>query len=50
MQLSGARKLEISVDSPGGTTYDPASGVHPSLVYGSILTRSRMIADRLIAN
>ncbi len=28
-ELSGARKLEISVDSPGGTTYDPASGVHP---------------------
>ena len=40
-QLRGARRLHIAVDSEGGTTYEPRSGLYPSLVFGRISTRPR---------
>ena len=48
-QLRHARRLEITVDSPGGTTYDPASGTYPSLLYGRILDPPSGEPNRLIA-
>jgi Sulfatase len=36
-QLHGARPVEFSAESPGGTTFDPEAGTYPSLVYGRIL-------------
>ncbi len=37
-QLRAADPIEVSVESPGGTRADPATGHYPSLLYGSILT------------
>lgn len=49
LQLPGARPLRVAVESPGGTTYYPRSGIYPSLVYGSILDPGIKDGERLIA-
>jgi hypothetical protein len=48
-QLRGARPVEVSIESPGGTTFDPDVGIYPSLVYGSILTPGIRDGQSLIA-
>jgi hypothetical protein len=48
-QMRGARPVEFSVESPGGTTFDPETGTYPSLVYGSILDPGLEDGDPLIA-
>jgi hypothetical protein len=48
-QLHGAKRLDVALENPGGTTYDPGSGTYPSLVYGRILDPPPNEPDRLIA-
>ncbi len=48
-ELKGATPLRVALEDPGGTTYDPASGGYPSLVYGRILTAGIKDGTRLIA-
>ncbi len=38
-ELKNARPLDVTLENPGGSTYDPASGGYPTLTYGHILTQ-----------
>lgn len=54
-ELHGARRLDVDLDNPGGTTYDPQAaydpdiGAVPSLLYGRILDPPAEVPERLIA-
>ncbi len=48
-QLRAASPIDVSVQSPGGTTADPKAGFYPSLIYGSILSPGVGDGDSLIA-
>ncbi len=48
-RLRDAHRIRVSIESPGGTTFDPDVGIYPSLVYGSILDSGVRDGESLIA-